>query len=49
MIDIDYLTDEFILIACDGLFDSFSSQEAVDYCRDKLSDMLLFILFYYFM
>lgn len=29
--------DEFLLVACDGLFDVFSSQEAVDFVRARLS------------
>lgn len=31
--------DEFMLIACDGLFDVFSPQEACDYIRSELSRM----------
>ena len=38
-IEIDYLQDEFVLLACDGLFDVFSSQQVVDFVREKLSDM----------
>ena len=33
------LEDEFILIACDGLFDVFSSQEAVEMVRKRLMQM----------
>eukprot|EP00742_Colponemidia_sp_Colp-10_P003389 GILJ01003609.1.p1 GENE.GILJ01003609.1~~GILJ01003609.1.p1 ORF type:complete len:518 (+),score=70.65 GILJ01003609.1:79-1632(+) len=31
--------DEFVLIACDGLFDVFSSQDAVDFIRHRLASM----------
>ncbi|KAH0479298.1 MAG: hypothetical protein KVP17_000400 [Porospora cf. gigantea B] len=31
--------DEFILVACDGLFDVFSSQQAIDFCRQSLLRM----------
>jgi len=31
--------DEFLLMACDGLFDVFSSQEAVDFVHGRLSAM----------
>lgn len=30
--------DEFLLIACDGLWDVFSSSNAVDFCRRKLRE-----------
>lgn len=30
--------DEFMVIACDGIWDVFSSQEAVDFIRSKLGD-----------
>lgn len=36
---IDYLQDEFIVVACDGLFDVLSSQQCVDYIREKLGEM----------
>mmetsp|Transcript_4291 Transcript_4291/g.2823 ORF Transcript_4291/g.2823 Transcript_4291/m.2823 type:complete len:81 (-) Transcript_4291:181-423(-) len=32
-------TDEFICLASDGLFDKFSSQESVDYIRNKMKTM----------
>uniref|UniRef100_A0A0G4GC43 PPM-type phosphatase domain-containing protein n=1 Tax=Chromera velia CCMP2878 TaxID=1169474 RepID=A0A0G4GC43_9ALVE len=31
--------DDFLLLACDGLFDVFTSQEAVDFVREGLSKM----------
>merc|ERR1712137_860710 len=31
--------DEFLFMACDGLFDVFSSQEAVDFIRARLAAM----------
>jgi protein phosphatase 2C family protein 2/3 len=34
---IDAATDEFLLLACDGLYDVFSSQEAVDFIHGELS------------
>lgn len=37
-IQINYLEDEFIVVACDGLFDVFTSQQCVDYIRDKLGE-----------
>jgi len=37
-ITINYLEDEFIVVACDGLFDVFTSQQCVDYVRDKLGE-----------
>lgn len=38
-IDIDPFIDDFILVASDGLFDKFSSQEAIDFVRAKLGTM----------
>ena len=35
--DLDLDVDEFIIIASDGLFDMFSSQEAIDFIREKMS------------
>lgn len=29
--------DEFLLIACDGLYDVFSSQQAIDFVHEELS------------
>ena len=37
-IQINYLEDEFIIIACDGLFDVYTSQQCVDHIRDKLAE-----------
>lgn len=40
--DVETLTltpaDEFIVIACDGIWNSLSSQEVVDFVRERLSD-----------
>ena len=38
---IDYLQDEFIFMACDGLYDVFSSEKCVTYIREKLAEMPL--------
>ena len=35
--DLDLDVDEFIIIASDGLFDMFTSQEAIDFIREKMS------------
>jgi protein phosphatase 2C family protein 2/3 len=34
--DFNPFTDEFIILASDGLFDKFTSQEAVDFIREKM-------------
>lgn len=36
--DFNPFTDEFIILASDGLFDKFTSQEAVDFIREKMMD-----------
>ena len=36
VVDIDPNTDDFFLLASDGLFDRFSSQECVSVVREKL-------------
>ena len=33
--------DEFLIIACDGFFEAYNNQEAVDLIRDKLRKMPL--------
>ena len=38
---LDPMTDDFILLASDGLYDKFSSQEAVDCIRSSLESMSL--------
>jgi len=39
VINIDTIRDHFILLASDGLFDRFSSQECVNIAREKLTAM----------
>ena len=36
--EIDYTQDEFLIIACDGLFDCLSNQEVVSFTHEKLSE-----------
>ena len=36
---LDLQQDEFIVIACDGLFDIFDNQQVVDFARSRLLDM----------
>jgi serine/threonine protein phosphatase PrpC len=38
---IDPLKDHFVLLASDGLFDRFSSQDCVNIVKDRLIDMPL--------
>ena len=34
---IDYTQDEFLVVACDGLFDAMTNQEVVEFVHDRLS------------
>ncbi len=49
----DYLKDEFILMASDGLFDAYSSQKCIDYVRERLvafplmEQVFLFMIFFF--
>ena len=36
VLNLDYINDEFMIIACDGLFDILSGQECVDFVRAQL-------------
>ena len=38
-LDVNFARDEFLLVACDGLFDVFTSADAVAYCREKLIEL----------
>jgi len=38
-IELDPFIDDFIVLASDGLYDKFTSQEAVSYIRTKLGNM----------
>ncbi len=38
---IDHVKDDFILLASDGLFDRFSSQECANIVKEKLASMPL--------
>lgn len=38
---IDYLQDEFIMMASDGLFDVYTNEKIVDFIREKLLSMPL--------
>ena len=29
-------SDEFILMGCDGIYETLSNQELIDYCRERL-------------
>jgi serine/threonine protein phosphatase PrpC len=37
-LQLNWLTDEFIVIGCDGLFDMLSNNEVVSYVRDRLAE-----------
>ena len=39
MIEINPQTDDFLLLASDGLYDRFTSKEVVELVREKLSKM----------
>ena len=39
VVDIDTSSDDFLILASDGLFDRFSSQECVEVTREKLQAM----------
>ena len=39
--ELDPLRDEFMIVACDGLWDVFSSQEAINFVRRRLYVMLV--------
>ena len=41
MVTLDPVTDDFILLASDGLFDRFTSQECVNIVKEKLGAMTL--------
>lgn len=36
---IDYTQDEFVIVACDGLYDNLTNQEIVDFVHERLSAM----------
>jgi serine/threonine protein phosphatase PrpC len=38
MVEIDPFIDDFIVLASDGLYDKFSSQECVAYVRTKIGN-----------
>ncbi len=39
MVEINPQTDDFLILASDGLYDRFTSKEVVELIRDKLSKM----------
>ena len=39
--NLDPVKDDFVLLASDGLFDRFTSQECVNIVKEKLSEMPL--------
>ena len=36
-VKLDYETDSFILLACDGVFDKMTSQQACDFVTESIS------------
>lgn len=38
-IQLDFVTDEFILLACDGLFEVLTNQQVVDFVNNRMAEM----------
>ncbi len=41
--EMDFCNDEFILLACDGLYEQMSNQECIDFIREKLAESPLML------